>query len=106
MYRMITADAELEPDDYIRYIPPRGPKTDSDLDFVAETIARYVKQSGRSDRESVIERFRSMNEDYDDWWARGLRTHEQEQEFLDDIASRCKEDYGVRIEVQTYLLYQ
>ena len=94
MYRMITADAELEQDDYIRYIPPKGPKTDHELDFVADTLAQYIKQTGRSDMESVVERFRNMNDDYDDWWARGLRTREQEQEFLDDIAHRMRK-YGV-----------
>jgi len=93
MYRMIKADEEL-----FVYKGTRGPVSESDKDFVADSIAWRIKQTGRKDRESVIEMFRSMNDDYDDWWARGLRTRQQEQEFLDDLADRLAAR-GIEVEV-------
>lgn len=100
MYRVINASHDdYDFSGYHPYTAPRGPESASDKDWVAKVISDFVKRTGRCDRESIIERFRDMNEDYDDWWARGLRTHEAEQEFLDDLARRCKEDYGVTIQV-------
>ena len=88
MYRMIKSDEEVED---IRYKAPRGPRTDSELEQVAEVVSRTLKQRRvQPTRENIVDAFRSMNEDYDDWWARGLRTREAEDKFLKDITSRMK----------------
>lgn len=44
--------------------------------------------------ENVIEMFRMLNDDYDDFWARGLRTKEQEKEFVDKLINGMKK-YGI-----------
>lgn len=97
MYRMIKADDEIE---YISYKPPRGPKTEEDMDFIAQSLGYQIDAhyNGIVSREGVIELFRNMNDDYDDWWARGLRTREQEDAFVNDLVSRLAE-YGVTVQV-------
>lgn len=87
-------------EDYGRYKPPCGPKPE-DMNWLAERIAEYCKRrvqkyrdEGRSEyqlsTEDVIEIFRAMNDDYDDWWARGLNTKEKEKEFVKDLLTRME----------------
>lgn len=89
---------------YTSYKPPRGPEPE-DMEWVAERVAEYCKrrvqkykEEGRPDyqlsTEDVIEIFRSMNDDYDDWWARGLNTKEKSQAFVKELLSRM-EKYDV-----------
>lgn len=91
-------------DEYIGYKPPRGPKPE-DMNWIAERIAEYCKQrvqryknEGRLDyqlsTEDIIEIFCGMNDDFDDYWSRGLNTKEKSQAFVKELLSRM-EKYGI-----------
>ena len=77
------------------YKAPAGPAS-SDMDWIAGRIAYYLK--GRHLKtittEDVIDEFRRMNDDYDDWFTRGLRTYKEEQVFVYDLVERLA-DYGI-----------
>ena len=76
-----------------RYKAPRGPKPE-DMAWIAMRIAQNLKsrlESGmlrKVTTEDVIEAFRNLNDDYDDYWARGLNTREKEQQFMQDLFRR------------------
>lgn len=78
------------------YKPPKGPKPE-EMNRLAERIAYYCKikieKQGNDYQittEDIIDIFRSMNDDFDDWWARGLNTREKEQTFIKDLLSRLE----------------
>ena len=78
------------------YKPPKGPKPE-EMNWIASRIAEYCKnkiaKQGNNYKittEDIIEIFRNMNDDFDDWWARGLNTREKEQIFLKDLLSRLE----------------
>ncbi len=81
--------------DYISYKPPRGPEPE-DMEWIANKVAYYLKnrlEKGTLTKittEDVIEEFRSLNDDYDDWWARGLNTKEKELSFMKDLLTRLE----------------
>lgn len=93
---------------YSSYRPPRGPQTPEDMEWVADCVARRIK--ARIDRdpdfnvttEDVIEAFRDMNDDYDDWWARGLNTREKEQKFMNELLLLLKHRGIEEVEDNTF----
>lgn len=93
---------------YSSYRPPRGPQTPEDMEWVADCVARRIK--ARIDRdpdfnvttEDVIEAFRDMNDDYDDWWARGLNTREKEQTFMNELLLLLKHRGIEEVEDNTF----
>ena len=85
---------------YTSYKPLCGPKPE-DMNWLAERIAKYSKKLVQKHRkegrleyqlstEDVIEIFRNMNDDYDDWWVRCLNTREKEKEFVKDLLTRME----------------
>ena len=87
-------------ENYEKHKPLCGPKPE-DMNWVAERVAEYCKrrvqkykEEGRPEyqlsTEDVIEIFRNMNDDYDDWWVRGLNTREKEKEFVKDLLTRME----------------
>lgn len=81
--------------DYISYKPTRGPES-ADMEWIAERVAYYLKnrlEKGTLTKittEDIIEEFRSLNDDYDDWWSRGLNTKEKELSFMKALLTRLE----------------
>lgn len=77
------------------YLPPRGPEPE-DMSFVAQSVARRLKARHLDEVtiDQVIEAFVEMNDDYADYWARALRTPEQEKEFVDQLLAELA-NYGI-----------
>lgn len=81
------------------YIPPRGPKPE-DMKWIASRIACYIKsrlEKGNLKEvttEIIIEEFRNMCDDYDDWWGRGLTNKETEYKFVKTLLADL-EEYGI-----------
>ena len=91
-----------ESDEPVGPTVPKGPKSDKDLDFAAERIVYYLKK--RTDKptvEDVIDQFRLLNDDYDDYWARGLTTKGQQKLFITDLINRMKK-YGFEGTIDVY----
>ena len=67
-----------------------------DIDFAAESVAKYLKRRelDQITTEDVIEQLRSLSDMWDEYWAYGLRTKEDEQAFLDNFLVRLS-DYGI-----------
>lgn len=78
-------------EEYGRYRPPCGPETPEDMELIADYVTKRIKAhidknpDLKVTTEIVIEAFRDMNNDYDDWWARGLNTKEKEQKFTKEL---------------------
>lgn len=86
--------------DYTNYTTPRGPKTEADMIYIVRRIADTIhyRKLNTTDyvvtTEDIIEIFRGMNDDYDDWYARGLTTKGAEYKFVYDLISRLNR-YGI-----------
>lgn len=93
---------------YSSYKPPRGPETPEDMEWVADCVTRQLKtilEKGiisSVTTEDVIEAFRDMNDDYDDWWARGLNTREKEQKFMNELLLLLKHRGIEEVEDNTF----
>ena len=63
----------------------------NDLPWIAERIAKdlnhWTEKFGHDcyTVESAIEAFVMMNDDYEDWWARGCRSPEDEDRFVQSL---------------------
>ena len=76
------------------YSSLRGPQTDKELDDVAKAVARRVASYAEVTTEDVIEAFRSMNPDYDDYYVRGLKSKKVQKYFVNKLISKLKK-YGI-----------
>lgn len=71
-----------------RYAPISDDTIYDDISWIAEEIAKkldyWTKVLGHDCHtvESAIEAFVMMNDDYEDWWARGCNTPEAENRFV------------------------
>lgn len=90
------------------YKPLRGPKTFEDVEWAVDCVAR--KMTVRIDRdpdfnvttEDIIEAFRDMHDDYDDWWERGLNTREKKQRFINELLLLLKHRGIEEVEDNTF----
>lgn len=81
----------------MNYVPPKGPKTDEDFKYAASAITRLLYNDSNIKKyttEIIIEKFRMLNDDYDDWFGRGLRTDQQTKEFVYKLLEYLK-PYGI-----------
>lgn len=90
------------------YKSTNGP-TEEEMKWIPQRIAdRLVKLLETNlitkiTTEDVIESFRMLNDDYDDWWARGLITIEQEKEFVYDLLDRLEKYDIFNVEDNTFI---
>lgn len=80
------------------YHPPI-PRDTIDIEWVAERIEGLLKYWSQKynhpiTTEDVIEAFMSMNDEYDDFWARGLRTVGEEKDFINELLVELRK-YGI-----------
>ena len=83
--------------DRSRYAPTMGDDTIyKDLPWIAGEIAKqldyWTKVFGYNcyTVESAIEAFVMMNDDYDDWWARGCNSPEAEDRFIQALTEAMR----------------
>lgn len=101
-HRRIQAHADIPADEPKKPVTASGryyvtPEiTEMDLKLAAESVAKSLKKMEGRDitTEIVIDRLRSLSDFWDEYWGYGLRTREDEKEFLYDFLDRLKE-YGV-----------
>ena len=86
------------------YKPLRGPRTLEDMEWAADCIARQVKI--RIDRDPdfsvTTEAFRDTHDDYADWWASGLNTRKQKQNFTNELLLLLKHRGIEEVEDNTF----
>lgn len=95
--------------DRSRYAPTmRDDTIYKDLPWIAGEIAKQLDYWTRVfghdcyTVESAIEAFVMMNDDYDDWWARGLNTREKEQKFMNELLLLLKHRGIEEVEDNTF----
>ena len=75
-----------------RYAPPLTiEEVKADLDFIADSISKQLDNRDLITTEKIIEQFVGMNDDYADFWSRGVNDYDVEKEFVTSLVDKLAE---------------